>query len=135
MRTLVLIGLAGLASAAGALNAEARGGRFHFGGLRIRGPVPAAAIHSIPRESAPAPGLAIRPDLSVGARPTYVVLPSPQLRPEPVEARSAGEAGAPAVRPVAETPAPAAAKAAAQAAPWCPSRRIVGTGAGFCLIN
>ena len=135
MRTLVLIGLAGLATASGILDAEARGLRLHFGGLRAGKPVPAASIQSIPRQVTLTPGLAVRPDLNVGARPTYVVLPSPQLRPEPVEARSAAEAVATTGKPAAEAPAPAAAKAAAEAAPWCQSRRIVGTGAGFCLIN
>ena len=129
MRTLVLIGLAGLASASGILDAEARGLRLHFGGLRAGKPVPAASIQSIPRQVTLTPGLAVRPDLNLGARPTYVVLPSPQLRPEAVEAVATTG------KPAAETPAPAAAKAAAEAAPWCLSRRIVGTGAGFCLIN
>ena len=132
MRTLVLIGLASLALAAGASDAEARGGRFRFGGLRGHAPVPAASIHSIAREPAPAPGLAIRPDMGGAARPTYVVLPSLPHRPEAPDARSAAST-TPEGKP-AETPAPVAAKAT-EAAPWCRSRRIVGTGAGFCLIN
>lgn len=77
MRTLVLIGLAGLATASGILDAEARGLRLYFGGLRASKPVPAASIHSIPRQVTLTPGLAVRPDLNLGARPTYVVLPSP----------------------------------------------------------
>ena len=127
MRTLALIALASLALAAGAFDAEARGLRLRFGVPRLREPMPAAAIHAVPRGTAPAPGLAIRPDGSVGGRPTYVLLPSPLRPAEPAEARSAAEAGAPAAKPAAETPAPAA--------PWCRSRRVVGTGAGFCLIN
>lgn len=136
MRTLVLIGLAGLvAMSAAADGAEARGMRFRFGGLRVREPVPAASIHPISREITSTPGLAIRPEMSVGARPTYVVLPSPLNRLEPAETRSAADVGAPAVRPAAEPPAPVAVKAAVEPAPWCRSQRVVGTGAGFCLIN
>lgn len=135
MRTLVLIGLAGLAATAVVEDAEARGLRLHFGGLRVRESVPAASIRAIPHGTAPAPGLAIRSDRGVGARPTYVVLPSPLTRPEPVEVRSAADAGAPALTPATEVPAAVAVKAAVEPAPWCRSQRVVGTGAGFCLIN
>lgn len=133
MRTLALIALTGLALTAGALDAEARGLRLRFGAPRLRQP-PVAAVHAIPRGTAPAPGLAIRPDGNVGGRPTYVVLPSTLRSADPAEARPAAEAGAPAAKAV-EAPAPAPEKAAAEAAPWCRSQRVVGTGAGFCLIN
>lgn len=130
MRTLALIALTGLVLTAGALDAEARGLRLRLGAPRLRQP-PAAAVHAIPRGTAPAPGLAIRLDRSVAGRPTYVVLPSPLRSADPAEARPAAEPAAKAV----EAPAPAPEKAAAEAAPWCRSQRVVGTGTGFCLIN
>lgn len=135
MRILVLIGLASLVSTIVADGAEARGIRLRFGGLRVREPLPAASIHPIPREIAAAPGLAIRQEMRVGARPTYVVLPSPLNRPDPVETRPAADVAAPAGEPAIEPPVPVAVKAVAEPVPWCRSQRVVGTGAGFCLIN
>lgn len=149
MRTLPLIGLAALTLATGAADVQARA-RIRLG--RVQAP---AAIR--PVEQRPAPGLAARRD-PAGAGPTYVSLPSqasvaalPAETAEPVAAAPAPTAALPpqesaaALAPgvagpaAAPTAAPATAKAPAQAVieagPWCPSGRVVGTGAGFCMVN
>lgn len=135
MRTLLLIGLASLALTGGATDAEARGGRIRFGWPRARTPV-SVVSHA----TAPAPAFAVRASGGVGVRPTYVVLPPSSPRPEPSEARSAAEGnGAPVVKASVEGPAPGPVQVPAPvrpvAGPWCLTRKVVGTGAGFCMIN
>ena len=145
MRTLLLIGFASLALAGGAGDAEARGGRIRFGWPRTRTPVP-----EIPRGatvSSPAPSLAIRSRGEGDGRPTYVVLPAPGQRPDAIEERAAGTAtqARPERTTASESPSPIAPqtvapqtvgpKTVAAAEPWCRSRIVVGTGAGFCMIN
>jgi hypothetical protein len=135
MRTLLLIGLAGLTLAAGAADAQARA-RIRFGGIRLPAPVSARPVEQ-------RPALAARRD-AAGAGPTYVLLPPAGGIPDavreaakPAVAPTAAVAAPVAVPAPAPTPAPAKARAQAvtEAAPWCLSGRVVGTGAGFCMIN
>ncbi|MER2266856.1 hypothetical protein [Methylobacterium oxalidis] len=124
MRCLLLCGAAAL-TLAGALPAEARGGR--FSGFRTHHtPVRASEPVRTRAESAPLGGLTLR------------LGPEAASRPVPV-------AGGLPVRPLAgaATPVPVAGPAPVREAsakePRCPTGRLVGgsqdPASGFCLIN
>jgi hypothetical protein len=131
MRTLLLIGVAALALAGSSLEAVARGRGGGWGGLvSVRGYTTARGTYVAPHtrsrpDSILSNNLSYRMDRPVPAgSASYVSLP-------PAEDAAVGAAA------VARTPASAATlpEKITKADPWCPTGRVVGSGAGFCLIN
>ncbi|GJE41591.1 hypothetical protein [Methylobacterium soli] len=125
MRTLLLIGAAALALAGSGLEAAARGRGGGWGGsVSVRGYVTSRGTYVAPHTRSRPDGilsnnLSNRLDRPVPAgSASYVSLPPPE---------STEVAGA--------APGTATAEKVAKAEPWCPPGRLVGSGAGFCLIN
>ncbi len=129
MRIGIMIGAATLALAGQLVSAEARGGRIGGGVVGLRGSLPTRGAAVSPHRLTP-PDTLLSNAIShrAGAAPRYTSLPGAEAvtRGMPVLAMEARPPAAASVAPVQK---------AVAARPWCPPERLVGSGAGFCLIN
>ena len=121
MRSILpCLAMASVALVAAATEAEARRGfRIGFG-------VSPARAAPTPAQIRPAsgPSLVVVPGLSRGSRAAPALAPA--LLP------AAFTSGAPAAASERKAPEPPRALTLEE---WCPSKRVAGSGAGFCVIN
>ncbi|WP_336491434.1 hypothetical protein [Methylobacterium nigriterrae] len=133
MRTILGIGIAALALMGHPPEAEARGGR----SLRLARPSatlhPGVATSRARLEGEPAPAAQAVP---LALRGSSAPAGGSSV-PAGGSDKPAGGSDKPAGALDERGPRPAAVPVAAvaDAAPWCPADRIVGSGAGFCLVN